>query len=403
MIRRILILVLLSLPCWAQGAGYTYARSITISGSLASGTQTNFVVLVCENFTLGNGNSCQSDSWPKTVGNGGRLQNASGFDRVYFANSNCTSQLAFETDAGTYSASAGSFMDYVQIPGAVALASHVFYVCYGNASISTFQGGATGAAWDGTFAAVYHWPVLSGNCLASNIPDSTANANNLSIPSLGTLTCPLGQLYGSAMNTGTSTGAYFNTPDAASLDITSKITMSSWVNVISYPSSTWGIVIAKNDSVGSFFYDYNFGINGPGLGTGTTGQVYVITGAPFTIYHGTALVPTGAWHFLTVTIDETLGSNKLKIFIDGALDSTPSYSSTMATDTDPLGLMSDGTVGSTKGLTGSVDESRIENVARPASWISSEYNNESTPATFYTFGSEMGGGTTRKRSQVINP
>ena len=42
---------------------------------------------------------------------------------------------------------------------------------------------------------------------------------------------------------------------------------------------------------------------------------------------------------------------------------------------------------------GSVDEARISNVARSADWVMTEYNNQSSPSTFYTLGAENAGST----------
>jgi hypothetical protein len=43
-------------------------------------------------------------------------------------------------------------------------------------------------------------------------------------------------------------------------------------------------------------------------------------------------------------------------------------------------------------MLGSLDEVRVSNAVRSADWIATEYNNQSSPATFYTLGSESGGG-----------
>lgn len=40
-------------------------------------------------------------------------------------------------------------------------------------------------------------------------------------------------------------------------------------------------------------------------------------------------------------------------------------------------------------LNASVDEIRISNIARSASWIKTNYNNQSSPNTFYTVGAEL--------------
>jgi hypothetical protein len=36
-----------------------------------------------------------------------------------------------------------------------------------------------------------------------------------------------------------------------------------------------------------------------------------------------------------------------------------------------------------------VDEARVSNIARSADWISAEYNNQSSPNTFYTLGAQV--------------
>jgi hypothetical protein len=40
---------------------------------------------------------------------------------------------------------------------------------------------------------------------------------------------------------------------------------------------------------------------------------------------------------------------------------------------------------------GTLDEIRISNTARSADWLKTEYNNQSSPSTFYSFGTETSG------------
>ncbi len=49
-------------------------------------------------------------------------------------------------------------------------------------------------------------------------------------------------------------------------------------------------------------------------------------------------------------------------------------------------------------FSGSIDEVRVMNVEASTSWVTSEYNNQSSPGTFLTLGSEaaVGGGTVKK-------
>jgi hypothetical protein len=45
--------------------------------------------------------------------------------------------------------------------------------------------------------------------------------------------------------------------------------------------------------------------------------------------------------------------------------------------------------GTNMGLTGTIDELRISTAARSASWIATEYANQSSPGTFYSVGPEQ--------------
>jgi hypothetical protein len=40
-------------------------------------------------------------------------------------------------------------------------------------------------------------------------------------------------------------------------------------------------------------------------------------------------------------------------------------------------------------FTGIVDEARVSDTTRSADWIATEYNNQSSPSTFYTFSGEL--------------
>jgi hypothetical protein len=53
-----------------------------------------------------------------------------------------------------------------------------------------------------------------------------------------------------------------------------------------------------------------------------------------------------------------------------------------------VGHAPEGTYGNDNGLTGTIDELRIANVKRDQNWITTEFNNQSAPSSFYTLGPE---------------
>lgn len=99
-------------------------------------------------------------------------------------------------------------------------------------------------------------------------------------------------------------------------------------------------------------------------------------------------IPTGitvndnAWHYYTIVS----GSSNFKLYVDGSLASTQ----TANTDTASQRFRYIGTKGAYpylygRGFTGYLDEVRmIETTQLSADYITTEYNNQSSPATFYT-------------------
>jgi hypothetical protein len=98
---------------------------------------------------------------------------------------------------------------------------------------------------------------------------------------------------------------------------------------------------------------------------------------------GDATVNENNWHNIQVVRST---GNSVKIYVDGALDTTTPYS-----DSGPIDA-SGGTAnigfGGSYDFNGIIDEVRISNIGRSADWIATKYNNESSPSTFFTFSPE---------------
>jgi len=94
----------------------------------------------------------------------------------------------------------------------------------------------------------------------------------------------------------------------------------------------------------------------------------------------------GTWHHLAFTWDST--SEKIYLYIDGSQDSN-SYFKDGDSIFDlalPVILANVNTGADNRYFDGKIDEARISNVARSSDWISTEYNNQYDPASFYTKG-----------------
>ncbi len=93
-------------------------------------------------------------------------------------------------------------------------------------------------------------------------------------------------------------------------------------------------------------------------------------------------------HHIVVRYDDSLGSQRLRCFVDGTLTSqtaNPSYSTII----DRVrGIAYTRYSGSDCDFfNGLIDEVRISNIARSADWIQTEYYNQDDPNTFYSVGS----------------
>jgi hypothetical protein len=86
------------------------------------------------------------------------------------------------------------------------------------------------------------------------------------------------------------------------------------------------------------------------------------------------------WSFIHATYD---GANILS-YVNAGNVATRAQTGSMPSNANPL------TVGFSDSdfYTGRIDELRISNIVRSTTWMSTEYNNQNSPSTFYTIGAE---------------
>ena len=316
-----------------------------------------------------------------TVGNGGDIQNTVNQSGGSYT-STIPADLIFTSDAACSTPLAGwEFESYNSATGAVNVwinigtLSHsntsVIYMCYGNAAVTTQQMTTT-ATWDANYKVVYHLP--NGSSLNAN--DSSINAVNGT--NLG-CSAGTGQIDG-ALSCDGGNGHQVNTannPYSSATFSSNGLTLSAWVN----PGGTPGVPSSQIVSLeGAYVIDVNsssklgFEINGSGSDIISSGSV-----------------PNSTWTYIVGTAD-SLGN--LKMYINGSPDNTGSqtyYNLDSLTRPYAIGGHS---VLANYNFFGIIDETRISNTVRSADQILAEYNNQSSPNTFYTVGpTQTGGGT----------
>jgi len=354
----------------AQASGYNYEKTITIQASKVSGTNTNFPVLI----------SLTSNSL-KSTANGGHVQNASGYD-ILFTLGDCGTVLSHQIES--YDPVAGQLVAWVKIPSLPSTSNTTLYMFYGKSTVSTNP--STTAVWDANYMGVYHFN--------SSVNDATSNGKNLTDNSTADLS---GSKIGNGRRLNNNP---FVTSASSSLQYL-QLPNNMFSSVADFSFEGWVWIDAATTSWERIF---DFGRNTtfnmflcPSIGNATTGiKRFAITkngnGAEQQISSATS-TSTAAWHYFVVTINNS--NNTGTLYYDGASNAS---NASMTLRPDSLGADNSNYFGRSQytadeGLYGNFDEFRLSNTVRNANWITTSYNNQNSPSTFFTVAAEVGAAT----------
>jgi RHS repeat-associated protein len=345
-------------------AGYAFTRAITIDHTKVPNTdQQNFPLLI-------------SGTYPflAAVSGGGGVLSSNGYDIVFTSDAGGVNLLPFERES--YSAGTGAITYWVKVPTVSHTADTVIYMFYGNPAITTDQSNRT-AVWDGNYKGVWHL----GNGVALGTSDSTGNMNN------GTASGNLGEAAGKINGAvvgygGTNNGITMTSSVTAD---NSPFTYSFWVK-----SSGGGGTVQRGQD---------------GFGNGWSANIWISSNFRFSIVNSSpsqinlssnATVTNGTWYNIAAV---WVPGSGMKLYVNGALDNSNTDSSTaLRSSTKPLQFLNDN---GNNGFTGLLDEVQISNVARSADWLGAEYNNQNSPATFYSVGAASVSGSGGTASPYI--
>jgi len=164
---------------------------------------------------------------------------------------------------------------------------------------------------------------------------------------------------------------YVTVNDTPALRLGTNQTVETWVKM-NQSAPNWIRLVGKG--YGSVYRNYGLWVAANGT---VLLQIYSAGG------NGNAqtaeTIDDGNWHHIVGTYD---GAN-MRVYIDGSLKKTVAYTQTPYTNTDALNIGYN-----TTSLDGFMDESRISNTPRSASWITAEYNNQNSPSTFYSLAAQ---------------
>ena len=348
-----------------SGVGFLYRKTITIDHTKVSATLSNFPFMV----SIANDNDLKN-----------HVSSPSGYDIVFIGSSG----TLLDHEMEKWDGATGTLVAWVRIPSLSSTSDTVISMLYGNTGVTTSQENRT-SVWDSNFVGVWHLP--NGSTLTAN--DSTGNGNN------GTnygATGAAGKIDGAGSFDGTNDYISFNQSALENVFASgSPWTISLWVMPGRNPAS-WAWIWCKAYTSHSDPYyqidlkQYPSNIIGAYIWSTSYGTGAYLSQA--------ATLTSGVWNKVDIVGQGGGTSPFLSLYVNGNLigtDTTPNGS--YAHYSTPITLGMDANIiGSYYAFAGSMDESRISNVARSADWILTEYRNQSSPSTFYGIGSEGPGG-----------
>jgi RHS repeat-associated protein len=346
---------------WSNG--YSYRRAITIDHTRVPNTdQKNFPFLISGTFP-----------YLAASASGGDILNASGYDIIFTSDAAGTHPLPYERE--TYTPTTGAMQAWVQLPTVSHTSDTIAYMFYGNSGITTDQSNRT-AVWDSNYKGVWH--LANGTTLSAT--DSTSNGNN------GTLvnapTAVAGQIDGAA-NFNASNSQYISVPDSSGLKPTS-LTFSFWMKE-SGNQQQWAHTLLKGAGSSTPYGAYFFQLNESNSDS-SEGSLYVGTtdGVPNPITYPSGSFANNGWYYIVGTFDSS--TDLLTGYKNGqTIGKTKTSIGTLSYDTTGLSFGREVTYG--QYFNGALDEVRVSSIPRSADWVTAEYNNQSSPSTFYNIGS----------------
>lgn len=334
--------------------GYGYYKTITIDNTKVSGSGflADFPVLISH-----------TDADLKTVANGGKVQNASGYDIRF----ETTDGIKLNHEVVFWSATTGQFIGYVRIPLLDGGTDTVIRIYYGNSGISTPEANPT-EAWNAAYKGVWHM-IQDPSGSSPQVLDSTNN--NYDMTANGTMTSGdliTGQIY-QGIDFDSATSDYLVNTAWSSGGMTGNAarTIETWFKIASTPNFnaiSWGAAGANQLS--------SFGCFGNNIGYTGFANDNLVSGAAY---------EDDAWHHMAITHD----GSTMKIIIDGVqqLSVNPESLNTSTAADLYFGRYVGGSY-----YDGALEEVRISTVGRSNDWIITSYENQKNVSTFYTLGSE---------------
>ena len=369
----IILFSFLVLDSFSQSAicSYGYRKRITFDPTKVSGPidLTNFNALI----------NIASDNDLRVVGSLGHVQNANGFDVIFTADDGVT-LLNFQLEK--YTSGTGQYTAWVKIPNLSTSINTNIYMYYGNAAIVADQS-TPAIVWSNYYGV---WHLQTATYTTDN------SGNGFTLTDNGTTNQSPAQINDGRADNGTQWLEVSNTFP----NITTNFTMSGWIYTTDKTKAGQRVFCDDVNNTGGYALS---------LGDGGTGQLrfYSRNSTPVILDAGN-LINNNTWYYVSAVANIT-GLTKT-IYINGASVASGAFTGAWGTDAGNSSIAGETASGETANrLQGRIDEVHVAKSALSADWLLTEYNNQSSPATFYSITTEpyrWTGGTDTNWGNILN-
>ncbi len=301
-------------------------------------------------------------------------------DDILFTSADGATKLNHEIE--TYFPATGQVVAWVQVPSLSPSVDTVLYMYYGNTAATNQE--SIAATWDTDYAGVYHFAEVPQNGVQTQLNSENNTNQGQTQGSWGASDQITGKI-GLALDF--DAGAENDRVELVDNHSGNTITLSGWVKADTINSSGWHTLFQRTDSGGTWF-DFQLYIQSDD-GTPADRSVMRIDfdndNANDTNEEadGGITLSTGTWYYLAATYD----GSALRFYRDGTLiESTTCVGCTIPDSNNNI-YVGENSVWD-EDIDGQIDEIRVSNTYRSTEWIATEYANQYSPDTFYSYGTE---------------
>ena len=324
---------------------WSYCKKITIDHTKVQASQSNYPVLLHRDADADLATYAQSDG-----------------DDICFVDRYNTTKYPHEIEE--YNSTTGELTAWVKLPSVSSTEDTILYMYYGNPTCSNQQN--ISGTWNSNYAMVQHLNESSGV-----IYDSTSNDND------GTNN---GATYNSsakidgAYDFVSGDKDYIRVTEDPTLNITQKVTVSAWIKTPSLEDHS--LIASKGRDNAYTLYASESASYKPRFSIWDSGVEQPVD--------SNYIVTDDKWHYVVGTFNGT----QLRIYIDGELNNTASYTGDIDTTVNDLIIGEDTGLGPKEAFNGVIDELRISNINRSTAWINTSYYTMYDPGNFTAFGKQ---------------